>query len=160
MTSSARSSDRFIPYYIVAFFIFLTSLLTLFVWLAIRNYPGEVTNDAYKKGLQYTSTIEKSEAQEKLGWNSDIHFTMHGLEVTALFTLIDKDKHPIKNAQTNAWFIRPTHAGQDQKIALTSDGKGSYSGKTTLAWPGAWEVHISSTYNGHNYQRVKNINLQ
>jgi len=161
MTSSlAKPSDRFIPWYLVAFFVFLVLSLSWFVWIAVHDYPGEVTKDAYKKGLKYNQTIEKSEAQDKLGWNSDANFIMHGREIAVSFTLTDNHAKSIKNAVTNVWFIRPTHAGKDAEISLTPDGKGNYNGKTTLAWQGEWEVHISATSNGHNYQQVKIINLE
>lgn len=155
-----KSSARFIPYYIAAFFIALMGLMVWFVMLAIHNYPGEVTTDAYKKGLNYNQTIEKSDAQEKLGWKTGLDFQVKGLEVKTSFTLADKNGKPITDGQINAWFIRPAIAGHDKEIPLTPNGKGSYSAKTELALPGEWEVHISATSKGQNYQQVKNINLQ
>lgn len=159
--SPAKNCDRFIPYYIVAFFIFLILVLVWFVMLAIRNYPGEITHNAYTKGLTYNRALAESEAQTKLGWNSIIRFQYDHLNVSTIFTLSDKNGSPIKDAAVNAWFIRPTHAGSDlDHVPLKPDGKGTYTAKTTLAWPGEWEVHISATYQKHNYQQVKNINLQ
>lgn len=159
--ATPKPSDRVIPYYIVVFFLVLIFLLIWFILISVRNYPGEITKDAYKKGLMYNQAIEISEAQDRLGWESEINFLFSGLEVNTTFTLADKNGKPITGAVTNAWFIRPTHAGSDkEKIPLTPDGKGNYKAKTTLAWHGEWEVHISATYGGQNYQKVKTLNLQ
>ncbi len=156
----AKPSDRFIPYYIIGFFIFLMLLLGGFIYIAIRGYPGEVLNDSYQQGLHYNRIIAESDTQDKLGWNGDIGFTANDLNVRLTFTLADRNGKPITHADTKAWFIRQTLAGHDQEIALTPDGKGGYNGKTALAWKGDWEVHVSATSDGHNYQQVKEINVQ
>lgn len=159
--SAARPSDRFIPYYIALFFVMLTALIVWFVWLCIRNYPGEVVRHAYQDGLYYNQTIAQSEAQAKLGWHTDVTFHPQGKEVATMLSLADKNGKPIKNAQVIAWFIRPTHAGFDQTdLTLQGDGKGHYSLKNTLPLSGEWDVHISATYQGQNYQLVKYLELK
>lgn len=160
MESQAKPSDRFIPYYIYAFFLFLTIVLGIFIWLSIRDYPGEVTDEAYKKGLHYNSDLEKANAQEKLGWHSKTAFITNNLDVQIMFTLTNKENKPIKDAATTVWFVRSTHAGRDVKISLTPDKKGNYTGKTSLAWKGEWEVYVSATYNGHNYQSATMLYLR
>lgn len=157
---TAKPIDRYIPYFIISFFAVLVAAMAIFIWLAIRNYPGEVREDAYREGLKYNQLLARAQAQEKLGWQGELNFSMHGRKIEITFKLSDKNGDPIRNASVNAWFIRPTHAGHDQEIPLKPDGKGSYSGKTSLAWQGDWEVHISATKGGYNYQQVKSINLQ
>ena len=159
-SSAARPSDRFIPYYFVAFFVGLVALTSWFVYLAIHNYPGEVTTDAYKKGLNYNQYIERAGEQEKLGWRSDVKVASHGQDVDIQFNLKDKSGKPIDKAAVEVLFVRPTHAGRDQEISLKGDGKGNYFGKTSLAWAGEWQLGFSATYDGHNYQKRELIILK
>lgn len=158
--SSARPSDRFIPYYIAAFFVLLMTAMGIFIYVAMHNYPGEVVGNPYREGLKYNHTIAEAEAQAKLGWKSDLQFAAHGQDVKIDFTLTDKNGAPVTGADTKVWFIRPTIAGHDQNISLIEHGKGLYSGTATLAWPGDWEVHVSATVNGNNYQQVKELDLK
>ncbi len=162
MTPSAgRPSDRFIPYYIVGFFVFLTLLLSAFIYVAIHNYPGEVTRDPYQEGLHYNHIISEAAAQRRLGWKGHMKFDAHELTVHTCFSLADKNGKAITNADTRVWFIRPTHAGHDKDaVPLKADGKGNYSGVIHLAWPGDWEVHVSATSGNHNFQMIKQANLQ
>lgn len=158
--TSARPSDRFIPYYIAGFFIALMAAMGWFISLAMHNYSGEVIGHPYREGLRYNQTIEAAQAQEKLGWKSALDFTTQGLEVKVTFRLTDKSGKAITGADAKVWFLRPTIAGHDQEITLTDNGKGTYSGAATLAWPGDWEVHVSATADGNNYQQVKELNLE
>src|SRR5689334_21580415 len=100
--STARPSDRFIPYFILAFFVALALLLAWFVWIAMRDYPGEVTRDAYRQGLEYNHIIENSAAQARLGWKNELHFTVHGLSIDMTFMLADKAGKPITDAMVKA----------------------------------------------------------
>jgi len=153
-------SGRMIPFAIIAFFVGLAILMADLVTVARHSYPGEITKDAYKKGLQYNQAIDRTQLQENLGWNGEAKVSWQDLDVNVNFTLKDKNGEKIKDAQVDAWFIRPVQAGKDVKIALVADGQGGYSGKTALAWHGEWKLHISALYNGNNYQQVKNLNIQ
>jgi nitrogen fixation protein FixH len=159
-TNKVKKSGNFIPVFIAVFFILLIAIMVNFVYLARHSYPGEITEDAYKQGLQYNRLLEKAADQEKLGWKSDITTSFHNRELTIGFNLLDSNKSPIANAQVEAWFVRPTQAANDTKIALVSDNKGNYNGKILLPLDGRWVMHISATYNGNNYQQVKTLNLQ
>lgn len=160
LASSAKKPLSIAPYLILAFFIVLTLLLGGFIWIAVRGYPGEVTQNAYNKGLRYNSYIEQVQAQDKLGWHSDAQFATHDLDVNTVFILADKNGTPITNAVIYAWFVRAAHQGGDVKIPLISEDKGIYSGQATLAWKGEWEAHISATSGGQNYQLVRTLYLK
>lgn len=159
--TTARPSDRFIPYYITLFFVMLMMLMGWFIWLCIRNYPGEVVRHAYEDGLYYNQTIAHSEAQAKLGWHTDMQFHTAGRDVETVLSLTEKDGKPITDALVKAWFIRPTHAGFDvDNLTFVSDGKGGYMLKNTLPLVGEWNMHVSITAQGQNYQLVKYLELK
>jgi len=155
--SLPRPSDRFIPFYIIGFFVGLIILLSWFCWIAVHGYNGEITKDAYKKGLEYNKTLETAEAQKQLGWKDNLQIKTQNLDAQINFSLSDKSGNPITNAQVKVWFVRPVQSGHDFNIPLIADGKGNYSAKTKLDLAGLWEAHISATYNKQNYQRVEKI---
>jgi nitrogen fixation protein FixH len=159
VSSASRSSDRFIPWYIVAFFAFFILLLSSFAWIAIRSYTGEVTEDAYKKGLAYNAVIGKAEEQARIGWKGTLQISAQGRKAHIIFMLSDAGGHPIKDAKVSARCVRLTQAGGDALLMLTPDGKGRYDGSIMLAWLGQWKLHVSATYGGHNFQQVRTVIL-
>ena len=154
-----RPGDRWIPWYIVAFFVFFMVLLTGFAWIAFHTYSGEVTKDAYKKGLAYNTTIANADTQKQLGWKSTIATTFRGKIVEIMFTLHDKNDKPMSDAGIVASLVRPTEAGYDKRITLHSHGEGVYHGNTYLDFSGVWNLQISATSEGHNYQKTKTIQM-
>ena len=152
--SIARPSDRFIPFYIIGFFVFLIVLLSSFVWISVHGYNGEITKDAYKKGLEYNKILATAEEQKQLGWKDNLQITTQNLNAQINFSLSDKLGNPITNAQVKVWFVRPVQSGHDFNLPLIADGKGNYTAKTKLDLTGLWEAHISATYNKQNYQKV------
>jgi nitrogen fixation protein FixH len=159
-TSVPRPSDRFIPWYIVGFFVAFMLLLSWFAWVAVKGYTGEVTKDAYKKGLAYNRVIAKAEEQEALGWKGALQVVALGREARVTFTLKDKQDQPVKDGIVNLRCYRPTQASNDAELTLKPDGTGQYTGDVTLAWPGLWEMHVSALAGGHEFQLAKNVVLQ
>lgn len=155
----ARPSDRWIPIGIVAFFVFFMALLSGFAWIAFHTYTGQVTEDAYKKGLAYNAQIASAEAQTKLGWTGELQATGHDRALELRFTLRDAAGHSIGDAAVVARCVRPSQAGHDAEIRLHY-AHGVYSGTASLDFPGVWDIHISATRGGDNYQQLKTVILQ
>jgi nitrogen fixation protein FixH len=152
--------DRWIPWYIVAFFIVFIAILGGFTWIAVHSYTGQVTEDAYKKGLAYNSIIAQADLQQALGWKSTLAVTPRGKTLDIAFTLKNASGQAISDAHVTASAIRPTQAGQDVHITLTPGGKGLYQGSVPLAWEGMWDLRISATKDGKNYQQSKTVIIQ
>ncbi|MDE3061049.1 MAG: FixH family protein [Pseudomonadota bacterium] len=154
-----RNDAHWIPWAIIAFFVCFITLLSGFAWIAFRTYPGEITQDSYKKGLAYNAAIASADAQQAAGWKSTLATASHGLNVDIAFTLRDAAGHPLDNARVIAHLIRPTQAGHDVEIPLQGD-RGLYRGSAALPWPGVWELRLSATRGGDHYQQSKTLILQ
>lgn len=160
MPSTAVSKrDRWIPWAIVAFFVCFIALLSGFAWIAFHSYTGEVTENAYKKGLAYNADIAHANAQAELGWKTVLEIQTYDKITAIVFSLRDASNHVISDATVTAYLSRPTQAGHDLAVALTFND-GTYRGMASLKWKGIWDIRISATRDGYNYQQSKTVILQ
>ena len=151
-----RPSDKWIPWYIVGFFIALVSVLVPMCIIAVRTHTGVVTDGAYEKGLAYNKNIAAEEQQESLKWHGDVSITpLPEGKIQAEFTLLGSNNKAIDDAEVKLWLVRPTQAGQDQNVAMTKQGNGHYVVVTHMPNNGQWEARVSATYNNQNYQITK-----
>ena len=74
MQSGPRKSDKWIPWYFVAFFVVLAILDGIFVTIAATTHTGVITENAYQKGLDYNEVVAASEEQDEIGWVGNIGF--------------------------------------------------------------------------------------
>lgn len=159
-TSLPRPSDRWIPWYFVAFFVVLTSILVPMCVIAVRTNTGLVTDGAYEKGLAYNKAIQAFDEQKKLNWQGDVLIspTADGA-VRVDFSLKDSAGHPLDGADAHFWLVRPTQAGHDQTFVMRAVGNGHYQVEVTTPVHGLWEARAAANLNGHNFQTAKRIVL-
>jgi nitrogen fixation protein FixH len=157
--SSPRPSDRWIPWIIVSFFVAFIIPLTWFTWLSIETYTGQVTSNAYQKGLAYNDTIAHAEAQQLLGWQAETKTEASADGLRVHFQLKDKQGQPINDAAVLARFTRPTQSGHDREISLKPQAAGVYVGTAALELSGLWNIRISVSKGKDNYQQSQNITV-
>lgn len=153
MQAIPRKSDKWIPWYFVAFFVVLAILDGAFVTIALSTHRGVVTDNAYQKGLNYNQTIAASERQDALGWAGTISFESGML----LLALSDKDQVAIKEANVTAYISRPAQAGFDFSVPLELNTEGVYSNNVIFPTKGLWNVRIMATWQQQQYQKSQNI---
>ena len=156
--SLPRPSDRWIPWYIAAFFVVLVSVLVPMAVIAVRTNTGVVTDGAYEKGLAYNKAIEASEQQARLGWKGAITvIPTSDNKVSASFDLQDESGKDIDDAVVKLYLVRPTQAGSDQQIDMKFEGKGHYTAEATLSAKGLWDARIGAMVKDKNFQVTKRI---
>lgn len=151
-TTGPRPSDRFIPWYIVLFFVVQGVGFAWFYHLATTTYTGLVTDEAYEKGLQYNQVIARADAQAALGWTSEIVRKGSSIELQ----LKDHGK-PLAGAAVRLWLVRPVHAGIDQELKMKETAPGLYAVTVTVAEKGLWEARIEAEKSGHTYQASRRM---
>jgi len=149
-----RPSDKYIPWYFVAFFVVLFSFDGIFVYLAVSSHRGVVEDNSYQRGLNYNDTVAASEAQAALGWHSDLVFTA---DDTLELQMADADGNPLRAARVTARFFRPTQAGSDFTITLDEAAGGLYTSEPINTVPGQWEVRVFVLWKQHHYQLSERI---
>lgn len=148
-----RPSDKYIPWYIVAFFVFLTVLFGWFVYIAEHTYTGVVTDEAYEKGLAYNAVIAAADAQEKMGWGSSLSYK----DKRITFSLHDKQGKPVTGATVTMWFYRPVHDGKDSEVGMKEQGTGVYAAQQLPSQPGLWEIRVLAVKGEDRYQTSKRM---
>ncbi|MEX0298045.1 MAG: FixH family protein [Kordiimonas sp.] len=148
-----KKSDRFIPWYFVAFFVGLAIWDGIFVYVATTTHTGVVTDKSYDRGINYNETIAAAEAQSALGWAGEIEFK-NG-QLASLLT--DANGRAIVGARVDAHFFRPTQAGGDFTINLTEVSDGRYVSSALSAAPGQWEVRVFVEWKQKQFQTAERI---
>ncbi len=152
-TGFPRKSDKWIPWYFVAFFVLLAIIDGIFVTIATKTHSGSVTEQAYQKGLQYNNTITAAQRQEKLGWQGAILFAGDRLQ----FSLKDHESQPLTGAEVTAYISRPTQSGYDFTINLEETVPGSYSAVADFPLKGQWDVRMAAQWQQQHYQQHRRI---
>lgn len=152
-THMMTKKDRWIPWYFVGFFAIIAVMDGIFVYLATDTHTGVVTEQAYQKGLNYNETVAAVEAQEALGWSSNIEYQSDG---ELVFTLSD-DAQPLTGAEIIAEFTRPTHNGVDFSVPLQESGAGAYRAPVKFPLDGIWDVRVYVTWNQQQYQQTERL---
>lgn len=156
-TKGPRPSDRWIPWYFVAFFVVLTLVLGYMVWLAVSSYPGTVSNHAYEQGLAYNKNLQAAAAQKALGWQGKVTVAAAGAATQLHYLLQGADGQPIKDAQVHCWLYRPSSSKLDEKLELAPQPDGRYGATVTLPAKGVWEIRLAAQAQGHAFQQTERV---
>ena len=147
-----RPSDKWIPWYFVAFFVGLAIVNAVFIYIATTTHSGVVTENAYSEGLSYNETIAAAEAQEALGWQINIYVEDSMLR----FEVNDGHDH-VKSASVIAEFINPTREGVDFTVELVETDQGFYEGVIPSGIIGQWDIRVKTVWQQTQYQTSKRI---
>ena len=156
MNSTIQNSNKYIPLYFVAFFVFLAIAECIFIYIATSTHTGLVTKNPYTKGINYNETVEAFELQQKLDWYGDIIFRDTDLK----FTLMDSHNSPIENAKVTAYFFYPPQDRKDFSVTLDELDRGNYAKIITFPAKGRWLVRINAIYKNENFQKSQYITVK
>jgi nitrogen fixation protein FixH len=147
-SSVAHPRDKWIPWYFVAFFVFIGIVNAIMVTLALDTRTGIVTEHAYEKGLAYNDVVSATAAQDALGWKGEIILADNTLQ----FILRDAEGKTLTPDTLKATITRPTSEGMDFAATLTE-------GKAMLTFPqkGLWEIRVFATLGAHQFQQAKRV---
>jgi len=142
-TTGMRPSDRWIPWYFVAFFVGLALISSVFVYLAVTTHTGVVTQQAYEKGLNYNATIAASEKGQALGWQGAAKFTPVSSATAGMVSLtVATENEALVGATVTASVSRPTQDGYDFTLTLQEQEKGTYRADVIFPLAGQWDMRF------------------
>lgn len=157
-TPGARSSvitGRHVLIAVVAFFLVVIGLNTLFTVWAVQTFPGEVSPRAYEDGLAYNRILAERRAEAALGWSTRVTQGPRPGDVTVRF--IDAGGKPIEGLTVKAAFTRPATRSGARAAKLTSVSVGEYTGGPALEY-GAWDLTLTaSDANGRAFQARRRL---
>jgi len=144
-----RKSDKYIPWYFVAFFVVFLSFDGVFLYLATSSHRGVVEENTYQRGLNYNDTVAAAEAQTALGWQSTLSLADNN---SIELQLKDAENRPLMGAIVTTRFFRPTQAGGDFTVRLLEAKNGLYRSARINAVPGQWELRVFVQWKHQHYQ--------
>ena len=148
-----RKSDKFIPWYFVAFFVVLAAMDGVFVYLATSSHTGVVADNAYERGLAYNETIAAAEESAALGWQAELELVGSELQLK----ISGSDGAPVNDALVNALVSRPTQSGYDFNVPFVPESAGSYSGEAAFPLDGLWNVRVFVEWKQQQFQISKRL---
>lgn len=108
----------------------------IFTYLAVTTFGGLVSNDTYRKGLEYNKQLTAEARQQQLGWTASLELARRGEEIR--FTLEDKDGDPVSGRLVRVRVGRPATDKFDRTISLRETSPGTYTQDIGLPGAGNW----------------------
>ena len=123
---------------------------------ALDSFPGLVVKNAYERGRGYGAEIERSEAQDALGWSLDVrHDSGAGRLVVRI---ADTAGREIPGLVVNAIADRPVGRLVTVTVPLSPAGAASHAGSFVPEGRGAWDITVSaSDGSGHVLRATRRL---
>jgi nitrogen fixation protein FixH len=156
MKSLSELSGRHVLYATLAFFALVTAVNAVFIYFAIRSYPGESEAKSYRQGLRFNETLEARAAQAGLGWRASIdRVARDGDDVLLSISIRGRDTAALDDLAIAGSLTRPASAEGQRAFAFTRLGGGRFEARIA-APPGAWDLTL--TANGPDGARFEATN--
>lgn len=132
-----RVTGRFVLFAVVGFFAVIIGLDAIFMTLAIRSFPGQVSETPFEDGLAFNRTIARREAQARLGYSSVVEAAPGAVVVR----LARRDGEPLAGASVAGALTRPATSAGASELVFVERSPGVYSAPFKGA--GAWDLSLS-----------------
>ncbi len=135
-------TGRHVLFGLVAFFGVIMAVNAVFLYEALSTYTGVVSNEPYRKGLNYNSRIEDEKRQSEQGWRDEITLGPDGDAIT--IALVDRSGNPVSGMTLDARLGRPTTEAMDRSIAIKETAPGQYAASFAKLEPGTWQLDLAA----------------
>lgn len=134
-------TGRMVLFGFIAFFGVIAAVNAVFMYYALSTWPGLTTEDAYKKGIAYNSTLEEAAHQKQLGWQSAVIFDQTG---NLAVSMTDKTGAPLSNAKVDVTLSRPLGSEVALNVTLEETALGQYAGQVETPAHGRWKADVTA----------------
>jgi nitrogen fixation protein FixH len=138
-----RITGRHVLFGVIGFFAVVIGVDALFMTLAIRTYPGQVSATPFEDGLAYNRTLAAREAQARLGYRA----AMVAEPAGPLIRLTTRDGAPLRGATLAGALSRPATEAGRRLVAFEETAPGHYRARAA-GLSGAWDLVVT----GHDAQ--------
>ena len=139
-----------------AFFGIMFAVNGVFLFNAIKSFPGEQVEKSYLQGLEYNDTIAERKAQSELGWRAEIGL----IDQQVVLRLFDQDNAPVNAPDVTGILRAPATNAYDQLLNFSSNTAGEYRSDRLVLDPGRWGVEITArdTQSEPLFQAFRTVN--
>ncbi|MCH9765916.1 MAG: FixH family protein, partial [Alphaproteobacteria bacterium] len=142
-TTDARQwTGRGVILAFVVFFLLLIGAQAAFITIAVSTHTGLVSQQPYRKGLNYGDRIAQSDKQKKLGWQDA--WALADNNQRLVFTLTDGNGQHISGLKLSGSMGRPVHKNDDAVLVFRSNEAGGYQADLPKGLKGAFIVDIKA----------------
>lgn len=120
---------------VFAFFAVIIAIDGLFMVLALRTFPGQVSVTPYEDGLLYNRHIAQMAAQDRLGWRASAEARPGA--VVVMFQ--DRSGAPVRGLIVKGRLERPATEAGRLDLRFHEVAPGRYAASTGAA-SGAWDL--------------------
>jgi nitrogen fixation protein FixH len=109
-------------------------------------FPGTVANDFQKKEGLYNEYLQQVERQERRGWQVNkgwLRAPVAGQQAAFQVQVSEADGAPLRFAQVNGLFQRPSDSRLDYRFAMQEIEPGLYRVILALPEPGTWDLVLT-----------------
>jgi nitrogen fixation protein FixH len=142
MSIAATSRRSIIPWLFpmgLGLVIVVNLVLLLF---ALRTFPGLVVKNSYERGRGYGAEIERTEAQDALGWTLDVRYD--GGAARIIVRLADAQSRAIGGLTVSAIADRPVGRLVTTPVPLLAVSATQYAGAFAPEGRGAWDITVTA----------------
>jgi nitrogen fixation protein FixH len=135
---------------LLGFFGIVIAVNIALAMLAVDTWTGLVVENAYVASQHFNEDLEKAHEQQALGWHSTLAYTAGTLH----FAIAGANNAPLPGMTVAVTLQRPTHEGEDRRLALTPAASGGYERAVRLP-KGTWNAEAEVTDAlGRKYRRA------
>ncbi|MGH1456823.1 MAG: FixH family protein [Alphaproteobacteria bacterium] len=128
-----------------AFFGIIIAVNSVFIYNALNSHSGVITENPYRKGLDYNETLEQAKTQPQLNEKASYK------DGILRWNLRDKNNAPL-SAHVTATLVRTVKDGHDFNVTLTQKNLGIYEAALDLPMKGQWSAQMKATWKTYQYQ--------
>ena len=128
-----------------AFFGFMFIVNGIFLWAALKSFPGEDQQKSYLQGLHYNETISARRIQAEQGWSAQIGLSPSETGDRLVIRLLSKDGGSLAVKTVAAQLRRTVTGGADIPLTLERTTDGDYIADIPLLDKGVWETRVQAT---------------
>ena len=152
LTSENVITGRHVLFAVVAFFGVIFAINGVFLYHALSTYTGVVSQQPYRKGLDYNRRIEAGKAQEATGWSDKVSLnTDTGLIELAI---LDRTKAPVPGLVIKGSIGRPSTDKSDIPFTAQQSASKLYTAQIGSLASGTWIVDAEAAQLTSSGERI------
>ncbi len=156
MSIAATPRRSIIPWLFPMGLALVVAVNMVLLLFALRSSPGLVVTNAYERGRSYDVEIERSEAQDALGWVLDIRHDSGAGRIVGRLAYTQGGYIP--GLVVSAIADRPIGRLAAIDVPLSAVGSARYAGSFRPEARGAWDITvIAQDGAGHEFRATRRV---
>ncbi|MEM8617263.1 MAG: FixH family protein [Pseudomonadota bacterium] len=123
----------------LGFFGVVFAVNGVFLYNAIKSFPGEDVKKSYVQGINYNQTLAARAAQAELGWNAQAGWAEDGV----VFRLSDSNGEALSGYPVIGELRRVADDFADQALVFSPRLNGEYVSKLDSLASGRWQLRVT-----------------